>query len=150
MLIALNLNFLNHREESHMVSHLSAEQLSDLSGHTISHYEQNATSFWEGTKDHDVTQNIDCLKRNILTNSPHRILDLGCGPGRDLLAFKEMGDEAIGLDGCALFVKWRVTIPDAIFGIRIFSSWIYLLGTLMGFSPMRFYFTSPHRKSYAF
>ena len=92
-----------------MSSHFSAKQLADLAGHTISHYEQNAVSFWEGTKDHDVTQNIDCLKRNILTHSPHRILDLGCGPGRDLFAFKEMGDEAIGLDGCAAFCEMART-----------------------------------------
>ena len=32
------------------------------------------------------------------------ILDLGCGPGRDLRAFRRLGHVAIGLDGCSRFV----------------------------------------------
>ena len=34
-----------------------------------------------------------------------RVLDLGCGPGRDLLAFRELGHQPVGLDGCAAFVE---------------------------------------------
>jgi SAM-dependent methyltransferase len=34
----------------------------------------------------------------------YRLLDLGCGPGRDLKAFTAMGHEAIGVDGSARFV----------------------------------------------
>jgi SAM-dependent methyltransferase len=30
---------------------------------------------------------------------PFRIVDLGCGPGRDLLHFKSLGHEAVGVDG---------------------------------------------------
>ena len=33
------------------------------------------------------------------------MLDFGCGPGRDLLAFKEMGHDPIGLDGSAKFCQ---------------------------------------------
>jgi SAM-dependent methyltransferase len=33
-----------------------------------------------------------------------RILDFGCGPGRDLQAFRDLGHEAVGLDGAAAFV----------------------------------------------
>jgi SAM-dependent methyltransferase len=36
---------------------------------------------------------------------PHAILDLGCGPGRDLVAFREIGHEAVGLDGSDAFVR---------------------------------------------
>jgi pyruvate/2-oxoglutarate dehydrogenase complex dihydrolipoamide dehydrogenase (E3) component len=37
-------------------------------------------------------------------SGPFAILDLGCGPGRDLVAFRDLGHEAIGLDGAARFV----------------------------------------------
>jgi SAM-dependent methyltransferase len=33
------------------------------------------------------------------------ILDFGCGPGRDLKSFSELGHVAVGLDGAARFVE---------------------------------------------
>ena len=33
------------------------------------------------------------------------ILDFGCGPGRDLCVFKELGHRPTGLDGCKEFCK---------------------------------------------
>ena len=65
----------------------------------IAHYDQNAVSFDEGTKGHDVRQNIDALLRAIQTRPPFRILDFGCGPGRDLQTFTKLGHVAIGLEG---------------------------------------------------
>jgi len=70
---------------------------------TIDHYDQNALRFWEGTKDHDVQQNIEALLR-ALGPGQHRILDFGCGPGRDLKALKALGQQPTGLDGSARFV----------------------------------------------
>ena len=37
--------------------------------------------------------------------APLEILDLGCGPGRDLKAFTAMGHHATGVDGCPRFVE---------------------------------------------
>jgi len=37
--------------------------------------------------------------RHIRAASPFRILDFGCGPGRDLAAFRALGHESIGLEG---------------------------------------------------
>lgn len=71
---------------------------------TLDDYAQRAERFWEGTRDHDVSQNIDALLRHIHGAAPLRILDLGCGPGRDLMTFTRLGHEAVGLDGCARFV----------------------------------------------
>lgn len=71
---------------------------------TLAHYEQRAQSFWEGTRGHDVSQNIAALLRHIEAAPPFELLDLGCGPGRDLKTFREMGHHAIGLDGVAAFV----------------------------------------------
>jgi SAM-dependent methyltransferase len=70
-----------------------------ISQKTIAHYDQNAISYYEGTKDHDVSQNIDALLRAIKIEPPFHILDFGCGPGRDLQAFTKLGHIAIGLEG---------------------------------------------------
>lgn len=78
---------------------------SDISRSTISHYDDNADSFRQGTLTHDVSQNIEALLRNIKTPVPYTVLDFGCGPGRDLKSFSELGHEAIGLDGSLRFVE---------------------------------------------
>lgn len=75
----------------------------ETSRRTLNHYEKNAARFWEATRDHDVTQNIDALLTSIDAPPPLRILDFGCGPGRDLAAFKARGHAPVGLDGCAEF-----------------------------------------------
>ena len=72
---------------------------------TLQHYENRAQAFRDGTRDHDVTQNIAALLRHITATPPLTILDFGCGPGRDLKAFTAMGHVAIGLDGAASFVE---------------------------------------------
>ncbi|WP_139558539.1 class I SAM-dependent DNA methyltransferase [Methylotetracoccus oryzae] len=71
---------------------------------TLAHYNDRAEAFWEGTRDHDVSQNIAALLDPIEAEPPYTILDLGCGPGRDLAAFKALGHVAIGLDGAKRFV----------------------------------------------
>ena len=58
----------------------------EISQKTLAYYEDRAREFWEGTCDHDVSQNIDALLEAIEGEGPFRILDFGCGPGRDLLA----------------------------------------------------------------
>jgi SAM-dependent methyltransferase len=78
--------------------------LQSISARTLEHYERRAREFREGTRDHDVRQNIEALLRHIDAPPPFTILDLGCGPGRDLKAFTALGHIAIGLDGAAHFV----------------------------------------------
>jgi SAM-dependent methyltransferase len=75
-----------------------------ISRRTLEHYERNAQAFFDGTIDHDVSQNIGALLDAIEAAPPFTILDLGCGPGRDLKTFTNLGHRAIGLDGCAHFV----------------------------------------------
>jgi SAM-dependent methyltransferase len=77
--------------------------LDEIESVTLSHYENNAESFWTGTKDHDVSQNIDAFLDALPKNKPLDILDLGCGPGRDLNTFKSLGHNPIGLDGSKEF-----------------------------------------------
>jgi len=50
-----------------------------------------------------VSQNIAALLQQIEGEPPAAILDLGCGPGRDLKAFAELGHAPIGLDGSPRF-----------------------------------------------
>ena len=76
----------------------------EVSARTVGHYEQSAEAFWQGTRDHDVSQNIDALLRHIEGEPPFTILDLGCGPGRDLKRLTDRGHVAVGLDGAARFV----------------------------------------------
>lgn len=75
------------------------DELSLIAQKNIGHYEQNAIAYYEGTKDHDVSQNIDALLRAIQTEPPLHILDFGCGPGRDLQTFTQLGHVATGLEG---------------------------------------------------
>jgi SAM-dependent methyltransferase len=74
------------------------KQITDL---TLGYYNRHAEDFWEGTRDHDVSQNIAALLRHIESAPPFTILDFGCGPGRDLKTFAELGHVAIGLEGAA-------------------------------------------------
>jgi SAM-dependent methyltransferase len=73
--------------------------LKDITHRTLEHYDTSAAAFWEGTRGHDVTQNIDALLRALGGGGPFTILDLGCGPGRDLKAFTDRGHHAVGLEG---------------------------------------------------
>ena len=66
---------------------------------TIAEYDRMAEAYRRGTADHDVSQNIAALIEAIEGEAPHAILDLGCGPGRDLRRFTALGHEAVGLDG---------------------------------------------------
>lgn len=84
---------------------LTPAELTTISSETRGHYERSAESFWQGTRDHDVSQNVAALLRHIPVSAPRSILDLGCGPGRDLCTFRALGHEAIGLDGSESFVR---------------------------------------------
>lgn len=70
---------------------------------TLAHYARNAEAFRSGTADHDVNQNLDALLNAIDLVHP-RVLDFGCGPGRDLMALVRRGAQPVGLDGSAPFV----------------------------------------------
>jgi SAM-dependent methyltransferase len=81
------------------------QDIEQITQTTLQHYERTAEQFFAGTIDHDVSQNIAALLDAINATAPYRLLDLGCGPGRDLKTFKDMGHEPIGIDGAARFVE---------------------------------------------
>jgi SAM-dependent methyltransferase len=82
---------------------LNPQDLKEIAQGTLGHYDQRAEDFWEGTRDHDVSQNIGALLQYIEGEPPFTILDFGCGPGRDLNAFAQLGHRAVGLEGAARF-----------------------------------------------
>lgn len=58
---------------------LSPEDLQHIAARTLAHYEQHAQSYWEGTRNHDVSQNIAALLKHIPGPPPFDLLDFGCG-----------------------------------------------------------------------
>src|SRR3954469_22952033 len=82
---------------------LSPAELERISSLTLDHYNRKADDFWKHTRGHDVSQNIAALLAHIEGEPPFRILDLGCGPGRDLKTFYELGHVAVGLEGASSF-----------------------------------------------
>ena len=82
---------------------LKPSDVHDIADLTLEHYNRRAEDFWEGTRNHNVSQNIEALLQYIEGKPPFTILDFGCGPGRDLKAFVERGHRAIGLEGAAQF-----------------------------------------------
>ena len=88
---------------------LDAAALAHIRSVTLEQYEKHATDFWRGTRNHDVSQNVDALLQYIEAKPPFTVLDFGCGPGRDLKEFAARGHTAIGLEGANTFVEMART-----------------------------------------
>jgi SAM-dependent methyltransferase len=80
------------------------EDVESITRTTLAYYDRHAQQFFDGTVDHDVSQNIGALTGAMRGAGPHIILDLGCGPGRDLKALRALGHHVIGVDGSQQFV----------------------------------------------
>jgi len=85
-------------------NNLDATRLRHATTATLNHYDRSADGFRTGTWDHDVSQNYAALLTRLHGPGPFSVLDVGCGPGRDLSYFKSQGIDAVGLDGSAAFV----------------------------------------------
>ena len=89
----------------HLPMTITTPDLDHITHTTLAHYNERAAGFWEGTREHDVQQNMAALLDHIEAPAPFTILDFGCGPGRDLQAFAALGHRAIGLDGSPEFAQ---------------------------------------------
>lgn len=88
---------------------LNPEDLEAITTRTLEYYNQHAEDFFEGTRGHDVGQNIAALLHYIESQPPYTLLDFGCGPGRDLKTFIELGHSAVGLEGAERFAAMART-----------------------------------------
>ncbi len=88
---------------------LGRDDLRRIAEITLADYDRHADDFWQGTRDHDVSQNTTALLRHLDGPGPFAIFDLGCGPGRDLATFRALGHNAIGVDGAPRFVAMART-----------------------------------------
>jgi len=84
---------------------LPESMIAEIEGVTLDHYEKNAESFWQGTRDHDVSQNINAFMQALPQDNILDVLDLGCGPGRDLHTFRQLGHRPTGVDGSKTFCE---------------------------------------------
>ena len=78
---------------------MNSDAIEHIAARTLAHYEYHAEEFWQGTRDHDVSQNIAALLHYIEVPAPFELLDFGCGPGRDLKTFQALGHHPTGLEG---------------------------------------------------
>ena len=81
------------------------DKLDEIESVTVEHYDTSAESFWAGTRSHDDTQNYQAMLSQFPVGQTLNILDFGCGPGRDILYFKNLGHRPVGLDGSYEFCK---------------------------------------------
>lgn len=82
-----------------------SEHIKNIEKITFNDYASKAESFWERTRDHDVSQNYAAFLAPFGGREGLDILDFGCGPGRDILYFKSLGHNPIGLDGTLEFCE---------------------------------------------
>lgn len=88
---------------------IQAPDWAEIEKVTLNHYNQQAELYWQGTKDHDVSENYAAFLGALPQNQALDILDLGCGPGRDVFHFKRLGHRPTGLDGSERFCRMART-----------------------------------------
>jgi len=75
-----------------------------ISALTLEHYETRAEDFREGTRDHDVSQNIEALLRHIAGEPPFTILDFRLRAGARSQGVQSARPRRHRLEGAARFV----------------------------------------------
>jgi SAM-dependent methyltransferase len=98
---------------------------------TLAYYEEHYQAFVERTRDLDMSSHRQWFCRHLPSSG--RILDLGCGSGRDLKGFKDAGYLACGLEpveqfadharelsGCSVV---QATVQEAVFDRQFDGVW---------------------------
>lgn len=83
---------------------------------TLSYYNQNADAFIEGTRNADMSEQYRFFLKYLPTGG--KLLDLGCGSGRDSAWFASLGFEVSAVDGSEELCK-RVRENDGIHALCI-------------------------------
>jgi SAM-dependent methyltransferase len=95
-----------------VVSRPTDPEVAAITTRTLAWYDAAADWYEAGTRTHDVSQNYSAFLGAIEGPAPYALLDLGCGPGRDLAHFRSLGHEATGVDGSARFVEMARAATD--------------------------------------
>jgi len=78
---------------------LSPEDLRHIVARTVGRCGTQAQTYWQGTRNQDVSQNVQAFLTALRGAPPLGLLDQRCGPGRDLRKFTAMGHRNVGLEG---------------------------------------------------
>ena len=70
---------------------------------TLKYYQDNAQTFFDGTVNVDMSSLYEIFTRHLAPGA--RVLDAGCGSGRDAKAFKEMGYQVEAFDASSAMVE---------------------------------------------
>ncbi len=70
---------------------------------TLNYYQNNAQTFFDGTVNVDMSPLYEAFTRSLAPGS--RVLDAGCGSGRDAKAFREMGYQVEAFDASSALVE---------------------------------------------
>jgi SAM-dependent methyltransferase len=71
----------------------------DVTAANIDHYERHAEAYLDTTLEHAMDEAYAAFEQALPQPPPARLLDFGCGVGRDLRHFCQAGHKAVGLDG---------------------------------------------------
>lgn len=82
----------------------SAQAL-EIAAVTLRDYDRVAAEYWTWTKDQYLATDYDWFLSFLGGPGPFDLLDLGCGPGRDLFQLRQRGHRAVGLDGSLAMVR---------------------------------------------
>ena len=70
---------------------------------TLKYYQDNAQTFFDGTVNVDMSSLYETFTRHLAPGA--RVLDAGCGSGRDAKAFQEMGYQVEAFDASSAMVE---------------------------------------------
>jgi SAM-dependent methyltransferase len=101
----------------------STQSVAELLSSTDRFYEEHAAEYFQRT----VSANIEHLYDRFLPRLPEgaRILDAGCGSGRDLRVFLERGFRPIGVDASPMLVEMARSYSGAPCFVRRFEELTY-------------------------
>ena len=98
-----------------------AEDASAIAARTLSHYAANAQGFWEGTRDHDVSENVSALLSALNRPAPlTRSSTSVAGPVAILRPSARSGTQRWGSTVAPSSCTWRALIPAARCSSRVF------------------------------
>jgi len=125
---------------------LNPQDLEKITDLTLDHYNRHAEDFWEGTRNHDVSQNIAAMLQYIQGERPFTILSiLAVGQDATLRPLPNSVTSQRVWKAPRTSRPWRAPIAGAKYGNRIFSSSIYPTTISTAYSPTPRCFMSPAR-----